>query len=156
MTKSLKKRLHDCNALIEGAYKEESRNTRWKLVKIDIPAQTKALLTPKDTYVHIGIVGEKLEFKLANSTGSTFNLEDPSTMPGFICPALDETISRPGRYVPRALCLKDGRVYVKAQLMHESTYMDEYLPALVNMAKAFFWHKKPIALEDFIVVYCIT
>ena len=136
------------NAIIEGAYPEELRNTRWKLVNIAVPPDAGTILARRERFVHHS-AANKTGLTPIKNKGSAHRLEDIARMPGIICPALDDVRYKPERYQPRAICLKDGRVYINKRLLQDSAYMGENLPALVSMAKEVFWSRTIMHIDSY-------
>lgn len=137
----IKKERKDFNALVEGTYHDNWKNLNYKLVQINVSEDVAVL---NDGIYKYKLHGRTDNFKkIERTNGETGDLETKIDFLGFC-----EGVVLPYRggipsflERPRAVCMRDGRVYIDEHMVTDRLYMDA-IPSVIKLAGEIFEEKK--------------
>ncbi|MBI2110464.1 hypothetical protein HYT51_01665 [Candidatus Woesearchaeota archaeon] len=142
-----KKERKNFNAVVEGTYHDEWRNLNYKLTQIEVPEDTAVLNDGIYKYKLHGRTGDFKNVQIVN--GESGGLETKIDFLGFcegvVLPydgGIPNILER-----PRAVCMRDGRIYVDEHLATYESYVDA-ISSVVKTAGEIFREKKFSELYD--------
>lgn len=123
----------DFNAVIEGGYSHGERHLYFKIDRIEVPENARVLDDGTLKYLLVGRARNFEDFQIINGEADGLESQVSSLcLGGFVL-----ELGIPVLEKPRALCMRDGRIYIEESMKLDRAYL-EVLSSVVQTAGEIF------------------
>ena len=126
------------NAVIEGSFQEGWKTLHYKIAELQIPTDTNLL---NDGQYQYRLFGRTEDFQTIIQFSGKGNiletrLESLSYCNGIILP-IESSVLEYDLERPRAVCMRDGRIFVDNDMLDDKLYLDAFQKIVKNCGEIF-------------------
>ncbi len=131
----LKRKNLNFNAVIEGSFQEGWKTLYYKLARLEVPQDVSVLNDKTYRYQLYGKTEDFNGISIAVGNGLEAKVPDLADCHGIVLSNESDIEFMLER--PRAVCMRDGRIFVDINMMEDAQYMDAMFDVVRNAGRIF-------------------